>query len=84
VSDTLGDSSGAQMALLAGLTTGLSEFEGNGGDSGTSSNIQAIVAMATPTDLLGLSENNKLTVGTFLHATPEENSERWRRWAHPQ
>jgi len=79
---TLGGSSGAQMALLAGLTAGLSEFEGDGGNSGASSNIQAVVAMATPTDLLGLSDNNKLTVGKFLHATPEENSERWR-WASP-
>jgi len=76
---TLGGSSGAQMALLVGLTGGLSDFEGNGGNSGTSSSVQAVVAMATPTDLLSLNENNKLTVGTFLHATPLENSELWRQ-----
>jgi acetyl esterase/lipase len=79
---TLGGSSGAHMALLAGLTEGLPEFEGNGGNSGTSSSVQAVVAMATPTDLLGLNDNNKLTVGAFLHATPQENSEKWR-WASP-
>ena len=38
--------------------------------------------MATPTDLLALSANNKLTVGAFLQATPEEDIEKWR-WASP-
>jgi pectinesterase len=79
---TLGGSSGAHMALLAGLTAGISEFEGDGGHTNTSSQIQVVVAMATPADLLSLSANNKRTVGTFLHATPEEDSEKWR-WASP-
>jgi len=79
---TLGGSSGAHMALLAGLTPGIADLEGNGGNADTSSRVQAVVAMATPTDLLGLSANNKLTVGAFLHATPEEDIEKWR-WASP-
>lgn len=79
---TLGGSSGAHMALLAGLTAGVSELEGNGGHGDVSSQIQAVVAMATPADLLSLSATNKLTVGTFLHVTPEQDVERWR-WASP-
>jgi arylsulfatase A len=79
---TLGGSSGAHMALLAGLTPGIAEFEGNGGHRDASSYIQAVVAMATPADLLSLSADNKRTVGTFLHATPDEDNEKWR-WASP-
>jgi acetyl esterase/lipase len=79
---TLGGSSGAHMALLAGLTAKVAEFEGDGGHVDTSSDIQSVVAMATPADLLSLNANNKLTVGTFLHATPEEDEKRWR-WASP-
>jgi acetyl esterase/lipase len=79
---TLGGSSGAHMALLAGLTAGVAEFEGNGGHTDESSQIQGVVSMATPADLLSLSANNKRTVGTFLHATPEEDDKKWR-WASP-
>ncbi len=77
---TLGGSSGAHMALLAGLTAGVAELEGNGGHEDVPSQIQAVVA--TPADLLSLSANNKRTVGTFLHVTPEQDAEMWR-WASP-
>jgi acetyl esterase/lipase len=75
---TLGGSSGAHMALLAGITSGIAEFEGSGGNNETSSDVQGVVAMATPADLLSLNANNKLTVGTFLHTTPEADPEKWR------
>lgn len=76
---TMGGSSGAHMALLVGLTSGIAEFEGNGGNAGVSSKVQGVVAMAVPANLLALSDGNKLTVAKFLHATPEEDSEKWRR-----
>src|SRR5258708_27111825 len=79
---TLGGSSGAHMALLSGLTAGVAEFEGNGGHKDVSSQIQAVVVMATPADLLSLNPNNKRTVATFLHVTPEQDEEKWR-WASP-
>lgn len=78
----LGGSSGAHMALLAGLTPRVAELEGNGGHEDVSSQIQAVVSMATPADLLSLSADNKRTVGIFLHVTPEEDEEKWR-WASP-
>jgi pectinesterase len=74
----IGGSSGAHMALLAGLSSGVTEFEGNGGHNDTSSAIQSVVAMATPADLLALSEDNKATVAKFLHVTPKEDRAKWQ------
>ena len=34
--------------------------------------------MAVPADLLTLTEDNKRAVGKFLHATPEDDPEKWR------
>jgi len=79
---TLGGSSGAHMALLAGLTAGVSEFEGKGGTPDISSSIQGVVAMATPADLLALSPDNQETVAKFLHATAGEDRSKWQ-WASP-
>lgn len=79
---TLGGSSGAHMALLAGLTAGIPEFEGNGGYPDTRSTIQGVVAMATPADLLTLSPGNQETVAKFLHATASEDRKKWQ-WASP-
>lgn len=76
---TMGGSSGAYMALLAGLTAGRAEFEGTGGNPTTPSKVQAVVAMAVPADLLALTPENKLTVGRFLGSMPEQNLEAWRR-----
>jgi hypothetical protein len=39
----MGGSSGAHMALLAGLTQGIAEFEGSGGNPDTSSKIQGLL-----------------------------------------
>lgn len=75
---TMGGSSGAHMALLVGLTKGVAEFDGNGGNGDTSSEIQGVVAMAVPADLLTLTANNKMTVGKFLQATPEQDEGKWR------
>jgi len=79
---TIGGSSGAHMALLVGLTSGIAEFEGNGGNADVSSKVQGVVAMAVPANLLTLSDGNKRTVGKFLHATPEQDNEKWQ-WASP-
>lgn len=79
---TIGGSSGAHMALLVGLTQGIAEFEGKGGNADTSSAVQGVVAMAVPADLLTLTDNNKRAVEKFLHAMPEQDNEKWR-WASP-
>jgi len=78
----IGGSSGAHMALLGGLTSGIVEFEGSGGNPTMSSRVQGVVAMAVPADLLTLTETNKETVGKFLLSTPEQDNAKWR-WASP-
>jgi acetyl esterase/lipase len=45
---TLGGSSGAHMALLAGISDDR-DLEGSGGNNNVSSRVQAVVAMAAPT-----------------------------------
>jgi acetyl esterase/lipase len=75
---TLGGSSGAHMALLSGLASDR-DLEGNGGNKNTSSRVQAVVAMAAPTDLLRLDAGGRSVVARFLHASPAQNPKLWAR-----
>lgn len=75
---TLGGSSGAHMALLAGISQDR-DFEGGGGNGNVSSRVQAVVAMATPTDVARLDADGRRTVARFLHATPAQNPKLWAR-----
>ncbi|HYE56947.1 MAG TPA: alpha/beta hydrolase [Rhodothermales bacterium] len=78
---TLGGSSGALMALLAGVTSGDPTFEGSGGHPDVPSHVQAVVAMAAPTDPRRLDASGRRTVGRFLRAMPSTYPERWARAA---
>jgi acetyl esterase/lipase len=75
---TLGGSSGAHMALLAGLSNDR-DLEGSGGNNNVSSRVQAVVAMATPTDLRRLNAGGRKIVERFLHASPTQNPKLWAR-----
>ena len=75
---TLGGSSGAHMALLAGISND-HDLEGKGGNNNVSSRVQAVVAMATPTDLLRLDAGGRSVVARFLHASPAQNPKLWAR-----
>ena len=75
---TLGGSSGAHMALLAGISND-HDLEGKGGNNNVSSRVQAVVAMATPTDLLRLDAGGRSVVAKFLHASPAQNPKLWAR-----
>ena len=75
---TLGGSSGAHMALLAGISND-HDFEGNGGNNNISSRVQAVVAMATPTNLLRLDAGGRRVVAQFLHGAPAQNPKLWER-----
>lgn len=75
---TLGGSSGAHMALLAGVSDDR-DLEGSGGNNNVSSRVQAVVAMATPTDLPRLSAGGQRFVAQFLHASLEQNPKLWAR-----
>ena len=75
---TLGGSSGAHMALLAGLSNDR-DLDGSGGNNNVSSRVQAVVAMATPTDLRRLNPGGRKIVEQFLHASPTQNPKLWAR-----
>src|SRR5207237_8397501 len=64
---TLGGSSGAMMALLAGVSDDR-DLEGSGGNNNVASRVQAVVAMAAPTDLRRLNAGGRSVVARFLHA----------------
>jgi acetyl esterase/lipase len=76
---TLGGSSGAYLALLAGLTANDRELEGAGGNNDVSSLIQAVVAMAAPADISRLGAGGKRSVARFLNATQAQNPKLWLR-----
>lgn len=65
------------MALLAALTPKEKALEGDGGNTGVSSQIQVVVAMATPTDLMALKPDNQESVAKFLHASAQEDRNKW-------
>ena len=73
---TLGGSSGAHMALLAGLCNDR-DLEGSGGNNDVSSRVQAVVAMAAPTDLRRLNAGGRRIVEQFLHVSPARNPGLW-------
>jgi pectinesterase len=75
---TLGGSSGAHMALLAGISND-HDLEGKGGNNNVSSLVQAVVAMATPTDFLRLNAGGRSVVARFLHASPAQKPKLWAR-----
>ena len=75
---TLGGSSGAYMALLAGISND-GDLEGSGGNDNVSSHVQAVVAMAAPTDLRRLDAGGRSLVARFLHASPPQNPKLWMR-----
>lgn len=74
---TLGGSSGALMALLVGVSAGERELEGGGGAAGTSSAVQAVVAMAAPADVRLLGEAGRQAVQKFLRLGPREDPALW-------
>jgi acetyl esterase/lipase len=75
---TLGGSSGGHMALLAGISHD-PDFEGTGGNNNVSGRVQAVVAMATPSDPRLLRAGGQRFVTQFLHASLAQNPELWAR-----
>jgi len=60
----IGGSAGAHLAALLGTSSHASELEGNGGYKGVSSRVQAVVAMAPPTDFVSASEGGRFPAST--------------------
>jgi acetyl esterase/lipase len=75
---TMGGSSGAYMALLAGIDEDR-ELEGSGGNNNASSRVQAVVAMAAPTDVRRLGPGGQGFVAEFLRASLAQKPGLWAR-----
>ena len=76
-----GDSAGGHLAAMLGLTPGRAEFEGDGGNAGFSSAVQAVADYYGPSDLL--ADNWSDTVRTnclipFLGGKPAEKADTYR------
>ena len=70
-----GASAGGHLAAMVGTTSHIAEFEGDGGNPGFSSRVQAVAAFAGVFKLLGLPIHEP--VESFLGATYAENPDLW-------
>lgn len=70
-----GHSAGGYLAMMVGTTSHLAEFEGDGGNPGFSSRVQAVAAFAGDSDLVEQPGNN--LIANFLGATFAENPDLW-------
>ncbi len=76
-----GGSSGGHLAAMLGTTPHIAEFEGDGGNAGFSSRVQAVAAFSGPFDLGALQppkfRRAAKLISKFLGASYEENPELW-------
>jgi acetyl esterase/lipase len=56
----IGGSAGGHLVAMLGTSDHVARLEGDGGNAGVSSRVQAIVAMATPADLARMSAGGRL------------------------
>jgi acetyl esterase/lipase len=56
----IGGSAGAHLVAMLGTSHNEPKLEGDGGNAGVSSRVQAVVAMATPADMSQFAERTKL------------------------
>jgi acetyl esterase/lipase len=76
-----GGSAGGHLSLLAGVTGHSSQFEGNGGNPGFSSQVQAVVNYFGPTDLPHLHATSKHAADVLevlLGGPPEKSPELYK------
>ena len=70
-----GYSSGGNLAMMVGTTSHLAEFEGDGGNPGFSSRVQAVAAFAGNSDFAQQPGRN--IIENYLGATFAENPDLW-------
>lgn len=56
----IGGSAGGHLVAMLGTSASVKELEGEGGNPGVSSRVQAVVAMATPADMTNFAERTKI------------------------
>lgn len=75
----MGNSAGAYLALMAGYTSGVEEFEGNGGWPEQSSAVQAVVDIYGPTDFTEPERRNHSFVVSYMNGIYEEDPARFEK-----
>jgi acetyl esterase/lipase len=76
-----GGSAGGHLSLMLGVLGGSNEFEGNGGNPGVSSQVQAVVNYFGPTDLTRLHSSSKRVAAildVLLDGPPEQMAASYR------
>ena len=75
-----GNSAGGHLAAMLGTTPHIAEFEGDGGNPGFSSRVQAVAALSGLFDLASVrlsNQGNDQLIEDFLGASYAENLELW-------
>ena len=76
----MGGSAGGHLSGLTGMTSGLSEFEGDGPNKEQSSAVQACIVMAATQDMLAANrERNSTNAITFFGASCADNPDVYRQ-----
>lgn len=74
-----GGSAGAHLAMMLAVSTGVSEYQGSGGNEGFSSEVNCLVLFNGEYDLWDLVKKNSLIepMAWFIGGTPEECPEKY-------
>ncbi len=75
----MGNSAGAYLALMAGYTAGVPEFEGTGGWEAESSAVQAVVDIYGPTDFTEPKRRDHSLVVNYMNGTYDMDPARYER-----
>lgn len=75
----MGNSAGAYLALMAGYTAGVPEFEGDGGWPEQSSAVQAVVDIYGPSDFTDPKRRDHSLVVHYMNGTYEEDPARYEK-----
>jgi acetyl esterase/lipase len=75
----VGWSAGGHLALMLGLTGPSDGLEGECGNMKYSSQVQAVVSLAGPTELTNSYQQSRMIVTMLLGGTPEELPEQYKR-----
>ncbi len=78
-----GGSAGGHLAMMVGYTPGVPELEGDGGNPGVSSRVQAVIDLYGPTDLTTEFARRQGVVVQFMGGKPYEEAEALYKQASP-
>ncbi len=75
----MGNSAGAYLALMAGYTSGVEEFEGNGGWQDQSSAVQAVADVYGPTDFTDAGSRDHPSLRAYMGGSYDEDPSRYEK-----